>query len=164
MWLWKATCVKNHIIQLETFAWSIPICTSYIFCTRILWHWIWVRFVFNAEAQENADEYSNEVEQLRGAVARNEEEKQRLEAELLQVKEMLQREVARADAESRRSNVIIAEYKQVLIHTMLQCSGWPARVLCRIARVACFRSANAWRTTTMPRRRHWANYECVTFQ
>lgn len=71
--------------------------------------------IFNAEAQENADEYSNEVEQLRGAVARNEEEKQRLEAELLQVKEMLQREVARADAESRRSNVIIAEYKQVLM-------------------------------------------------
>jgi len=53
------------------------------------------------------------VEQLRGTVARNEEEKQRLEAELLQIKEMLQREVARADAESRRSNVIIAEYKQV---------------------------------------------------
>ncbi|XP_025155912.1 rab GTPase-activating protein 1-like isoform X5 [Harpegnathos saltator] len=70
-------------------------------------------FMTLKEAQENADEYSNEVEQLRGAVARNEEEKQRLEAELLQVKEMLQREVARADAESRRSNVIIAEYKQI---------------------------------------------------
>jgi len=70
-------------------------------------------FVLYVEAQENADEYSNEVEQLRGTVARNEEEKQRLEAELLQIKDMLQREVARADAESRRSNVIIAEYKQV---------------------------------------------------
>lgn len=70
-------------------------------------------FIPHVEAQENADEYSNEVEQLRGTVARNEEEKQRLEAELLQIKEMLQREVARADAESRRSNVIIAEYKQV---------------------------------------------------
>lgn len=55
------------------------------------------------------------MEQLRGTVARNEEEKQRLEAELLQIKEMLQREVARADTESRRSNVIIAEYKQVFI-------------------------------------------------
>lgn len=55
------------------------------------------------------------MEQLRGTVARNEEEKQRLEAELIQVKEMLQREVARADAESRRSNIIIAEYKQVYI-------------------------------------------------
>jgi len=72
-----------------------------------------MRFVLYVEAQENADEYSNEVEQLRGTVARNEEEKQRLEAELLQIKDMLQREVARADAESRRSNVIIAEYKQV---------------------------------------------------
>lgn len=71
--------------------------------------------LYVTEAQENADEYSNEVEQLRGTVARNEEEKQRLEVELLQIKEMLQREVARADAESRRSNVIIAEYKQVFI-------------------------------------------------
>jgi len=70
---------------------------------------------FCIEAQENADEYSNEVEQLRGTVAKNEEEKQRLEAELLQIKEMLQREVARADAENRRSNVIIAEYKQVFV-------------------------------------------------
>lgn len=69
--------------------------------------------VCDTEAQENVDEYSNEVEQLRGVVARNEEEKQRLEAELAQVKEMLQREVARADAEGRRSTVIIAEYKQV---------------------------------------------------
>lgn len=68
---------------------------------------------FVIEAQENADEYSNEVEQLRGVVARNEEEKQRLEAELVQVKEMLQREVGRADAESRRSVIIINEYKQV---------------------------------------------------
>ncbi|XP_076673716.1 GTPase activating protein and centrosome-associated isoform X2 [Andrena cerasifolii] len=70
-------------------------------------------FMTLKEAQENADEYSNEVEQLRGTVARNEEEKQRLEAELAQVKEMLKREVARADAESRRSNVIITEYKQI---------------------------------------------------
>ncbi|XP_017764790.1 PREDICTED: rab GTPase-activating protein 1-like [Eufriesea mexicana] len=70
-------------------------------------------FMTLKEAQENADEYSNEVEQLRGTVARNEEEKQRLEAELAQVKEMLQREVARAETESRRSNIIIAEYKQI---------------------------------------------------
>ncbi|XP_051154035.1 rab GTPase-activating protein 1-like [Leptopilina boulardi] len=70
-------------------------------------------FMTLKEAQENADEYSNEVEQLRCAVARNEEEKQRLEAELLQVKEILQREVSRADSETRRNNVIIAEYKQI---------------------------------------------------
>ncbi|XP_015113735.1 rab GTPase-activating protein 1-like [Diachasma alloeum] len=65
------------------------------------------------EAQENADEYSNELEQLRIVVGRNEEEKQRLETELMQVKEMLQREVSRADAESRRNVVIINEYKQI---------------------------------------------------
>lgn len=72
-----------------------------------------VGIVFFLEAQENADEYSNEVEQLRGAVARAEEEKQRLDLELIQIKEMLQREVSRADAESRRSVIIINEYKQV---------------------------------------------------
>ncbi|XP_044593571.1 rab GTPase-activating protein 1-like isoform X2 [Cotesia glomerata] len=70
-------------------------------------------FMTLKEAQENADEYSNEVEQLRGAVARAEEEKQRLDLELIQIKEMLQREVARADAESRRSVIIINEYKQI---------------------------------------------------
>ncbi|OXU24097.1 hypothetical protein TSAR_015712 [Trichomalopsis sarcophagae] len=70
-------------------------------------------FMALKEAQENADEYSNEVEQLRGIVARTEEEKQRLELELAQVKEMLQREVNRADVESRRNNVIITEYKQI---------------------------------------------------
>lgn len=69
--------------------------------------------MFGTEAQENADEYSNEVEKLRGAVTRTEEEKQRLEAELAQVKGMLQREVAKACTESHRSGVIIAEYKQV---------------------------------------------------
>ncbi|XP_008551908.1 rab GTPase-activating protein 1-like isoform X1 [Microplitis demolitor] len=70
-------------------------------------------FMTLKEAQENADEYSNEVEQLRGAVARTEEEKQRLEIELIQIKEMLQREVSRADAESRRNVIIINEYKQI---------------------------------------------------
>ncbi|KAK0089910.1 hypothetical protein PV325_004662 [Microctonus aethiopoides] len=65
------------------------------------------------EAEENADEYSNEVEQLRGVVTRNEEEKQRLEVELMQIKEILQREVARADSESRRNVIIINEYKQI---------------------------------------------------
>ncbi|XP_058799127.1 rab GTPase-activating protein 1-like isoform X2 [Phymastichus coffea] len=70
-------------------------------------------FMTLKEAQENADEYSNEVEQLRLTASRAEEEKQRLEAELVQVKEMLQREVGRADTESRRNAIIIAEYKQI---------------------------------------------------
>lgn len=71
--------------------------------------------LYCSEAQENADEFGNEVEQLRATVTRTEEEKQRLELELAQVKEMLQREVGRADAESRRNAVIIAEYKQVAL-------------------------------------------------
>ncbi|KAJ8680841.1 hypothetical protein QAD02_016628 [Eretmocerus hayati] len=70
-------------------------------------------FMTLKEAQDNAEEFGNEVEQLRAAAARNDEEKIRLEAELSQVKEMLQREVARADSDSRRNAVIIAEYKQI---------------------------------------------------
>lgn len=109
------------------------------------------------EAQENADEYSNEVEQLRGTVARNEEEKQRLEAELLQIKEMLQREVARADAESRRSNVIIAEYKQVFTR---YCIRWFSLISVSSIIQSCkniykftrYRSVNVWRTIIMLRR------------
>lgn len=107
--------------------------------------------LYVTEAQENADEYSNEVEQLRGTVARNEEEKQRLEVELLQIKEMLQREVARADAESRRSNVIIAEYKQVFIKYYIvndSVSNITKRV--RIS-IHC-RFANVWRTIITQRR------------
>ena len=46
-------------------------------------------------------------------MAKSEEEKQRLEHELAQVKEMLQREASKADVEGKRSAVIIAEYKQV---------------------------------------------------
>lgn len=101
-------------------------------------------FILHTEAQENADEYSNEVEQLRGTVARNEEEKQRLEAELLQIKEMLQREVARADAESRRSNVIIAEYKQVFIkhYYIFHIYSTISNITIRNVYLYCFRSVS----------------------
>lgn len=86
------------------------------------------------------------MEQLRGTVARNEEEKQRLEAELVQVKEMLQREVARADVENRQSNVIIAEYKQV--HE----KSWKMDNNRKLfEHYALYRSVNVWRTTTMSR-------------
>lgn len=65
-----------------------------------------------SEAQENAEEFNNEVDKLRVMAARNEEEKNRLEHELMQIKEMLQREVTRTDLESRRNASIISEYKQ----------------------------------------------------
>lgn len=121
----------------------------------------WELFTLRVEAQENADEYSNEVEQLRGTVARNEEEKQRLEAELLQIKEMLQREVARADAESRRNNVIIAEYKQVYKRYYIADDSVSSITESYVRICTCFRSVNVWRTITMLRRQRWASYGCV---
>ena len=78
--------------------------------------------LLHIEAQENADEYSNEVQQLRNTVARCEEEKQRLEVELVQIKEMLQREVKKADLESQRNSDIITEYKQVSLFYFIVCA------------------------------------------
>ncbi|KAL7287127.1 hypothetical protein TKK_0018744 [Trichogramma kaykai] len=65
------------------------------------------------KAQDSAEEFGNEVEQLREAVSRSDEEKQRLETELAQVKEMLQREVSRAETDAKRNSTIIVEYKQI---------------------------------------------------
>ncbi|RZF46463.1 hypothetical protein LSTR_LSTR012538 [Laodelphax striatellus] len=73
---------------------------------------------FNAlkEAQDNADKYSSystEVDRLRYALQRAEEEKKRLEDELFQVKEMLKREVQKAENDQNRNTAIIADYKQI---------------------------------------------------
>uniref|UniRef100_A0ABD2VXZ4 Rab-GAP TBC domain-containing protein n=1 Tax=Trichogramma kaykai TaxID=54128 RepID=A0ABD2VXZ4_9HYME len=70
-------------------------------------------FMALKEAQDSAEEFGNEVEQLREAVSRSDEEKQRLETELAQVKEMLQREVSRAETDAKRNSTIIVEYKQI---------------------------------------------------
>lgn len=95
------------------------------------------------------------MEQLRGTVARNEEEKQRLEVELLQIKEMLQREVARADAESRRSNVIIAEYKQVHLFTRYIINDSVSNITKRAVKIFTHcRFVNVWRTIITLRRQH----------
>lgn len=71
----------------------------------------WV--VVNTEAQDNADNFSDEVETLRSAVARHEEERKLLRDEITQLKEMLKREVVQADAESKRNTAIIADYKRI---------------------------------------------------
>lgn len=42
-------------------------------------------FSIVAEAQENADQYSNELEKLKSELSRSEEEKKRLDDELTQV-------------------------------------------------------------------------------
>nr|CAD7410065.1 unnamed protein product [Timema cristinae] len=65
------------------------------------------------EAQDSADQYSSELERLKSTLLRAEEEKRRLEEEAVQIKEMLKREVNRAETESSRNAAIIAEYKQI---------------------------------------------------
>jgi len=65
------------------------------------------------EAQDKEDTFTNELESVKNAFERSEEEKVRLEAELSQVKAMLKREVDRAEADARRSNDIISEYKKI---------------------------------------------------
>lgn len=70
---------------------------------------------FISEEQDNADQFATEVEQLKAALSRCEEEKKQISQECVQVKEILKREVAKAENESSRSATIISEYKQVSI-------------------------------------------------
>lgn len=65
------------------------------------------------EEQDNADQYDKELERLNLALSRTEEEKKQLLQESIKVKEMLKRELAKAESESTRSATIISEYKQV---------------------------------------------------
>ena len=53
------------------------------------------------------------MESLKAALERSEEEKKRLEEELVQIKNMLKREVDRAESDARRNSSIIADYKQI---------------------------------------------------
>lgn len=69
---------------------------------------------FISEEQDNADQFATEVEQLKVALSRCEEEKKQISQECVQVKEILKREVAKAENESSRSATIISEYKQVI--------------------------------------------------
>ncbi|XP_021936280.1 rab GTPase-activating protein 1-like [Zootermopsis nevadensis] len=70
-------------------------------------------FITLKEVQDNADQYRNELDQLKSTLLRTEEEKKRLEDEVTQVKEMLKREVQKAENESNRNTAIITEYKQI---------------------------------------------------
>ncbi|XP_034235145.1 rab GTPase-activating protein 1-like isoform X2 [Thrips palmi] len=70
-------------------------------------------FVALKEEQDNADQYDKELERLNLALNRNEEEKKQLLQESIKVKEMLKRELAKAESESTRSATIISEYKQI---------------------------------------------------
>ena len=93
---------------------SIPI--DYFWIKSIFsWSFITVFLVWLTEEQDNVDQYATELEQLKTALIRTEEEKKQLLQESIQVKEMLKRELAKADSESTRSATIISEYKQVNI-------------------------------------------------
>ncbi|XP_075228045.1 GTPase activating protein and centrosome-associated isoform X2 [Lycorma delicatula] len=70
-------------------------------------------FIALKEAQDNADKYSTELERVKYILQRTEEEKKRLEDELYLVKEMLKREVQKAENDSNKSTAIIAEYKKI---------------------------------------------------
>ncbi|XP_066994263.2 rab GTPase-activating protein 1-like isoform X2 [Anabrus simplex] len=70
-------------------------------------------FITLKEAQDSADQYTNELENLKTTLVRTEEEKRRLEEETTRVKEMLKREVEKAENESNRNTAIITEYKQI---------------------------------------------------
>ena len=47
---------------------------------------IWALFLIYLEAQENADQYTNELDRLKSTLLRTEEEKKRLEDEVTQVR------------------------------------------------------------------------------
>ncbi|XP_052133519.1 rab GTPase-activating protein 1-like isoform X2 [Frankliniella occidentalis] len=70
-------------------------------------------FIALKEEQDNADQCATEVEQLKQVLIRTEEEKKQLLQESIKVKEMLKREIAKAENESSRSATIISEYKQI---------------------------------------------------
>ncbi|KAJ1520718.1 hypothetical protein ONE63_003815 [Megalurothrips usitatus] len=70
-------------------------------------------FVALKEEQDNADQCASELEQMKTVLIRIEEEKKQLLQESIKVKEMLKRELAKAESESARSATIISEYKQI---------------------------------------------------
>ncbi|XP_046669635.1 rab GTPase-activating protein 1-like isoform X3 [Homalodisca vitripennis] len=63
--------------------------------------------------QDKDDQYDNEVERLKTNLQRTEDEKKRLEEELSKVKEILKKEVQKAENDSNRHISIISEYKQI---------------------------------------------------
>uniref|UniRef100_A0A1B6CKT3 Rab-GAP TBC domain-containing protein n=4 Tax=Clastoptera arizonana TaxID=38151 RepID=A0A1B6CKT3_9HEMI len=65
------------------------------------------------DSEQNDEQYAAEAEKLKYALLRSEEEKQLLEQEVVKVKDILKREVKKAENDSIRNSTIIAEYKQI---------------------------------------------------
>ncbi|KAH0807709.1 hypothetical protein GEV33_015082 [Tenebrio molitor] len=70
-------------------------------------------FIALKEAADNAESEANEVQQLRVTLARNEEERKLMLDEIVQLKEMLKREVDQAEMEKKNNATIINDYKLI---------------------------------------------------
>ncbi|XP_050520900.1 rab GTPase-activating protein 1-like isoform X2 [Daktulosphaira vitifoliae] len=71
------------------------------------------QFLTLKEAQENAESFTSELDQVKMTLKQTEEEKNRLEEELTRVKNILKKEINKADSEITRDQTIIKEYKQI---------------------------------------------------
>lgn len=69
--------------------------------------------MLDSEAADNAESEASEVEQLRMTVARLEEERKLMMDENVQLKEMLKKEVFKAEANDNQNAKTINEYKLV---------------------------------------------------
>lgn len=65
------------------------------------------------EAEENAEECTSELERLKSELVRCEEDKKRLTEQLMQVKELLKKEVLQAEDDNKRNVSIIDGYKMI---------------------------------------------------
>jgi hypothetical protein len=73
----------------------------------------WEIIMLDSEAADNAESEANEVQQLRVTLARNEEERKLMLDEIVQLKEMLKREVDQAEMEKKNNATIINDYKLI---------------------------------------------------
>ena len=74
---------------------------------------IYVFLFFSSQAEDKAEILNKELLATKSQLTEAEDEKKQWELEANQVKEMCRRELDRLDTEIKRSNTIIADYKQV---------------------------------------------------
>lgn len=70
----------------------------------------WEIINLDSEAVDKAEKEAREVEQLRMAVARYEEERKLMVDEISQLKEMLKREVFQAEDEKMKNNALVNDH------------------------------------------------------
>ena len=74
-----------------------------------------IYFYPTVQAEDKAEVLNKELLATKSQLTEAEEEKKQWELEANQVKEMCRRELDRLDTEIKRSNTIIADYKQVCV-------------------------------------------------